>query len=77
MSMNWPLLIFLVIFFGIVFIMTMLTESKSKKSSFVGYGEFCKICGKWCKESYEWSYASHKGKQVIACVDCKRLIEIK
>lgn len=40
-------------------------------------GEFCEICGKWCKESYEWAYVTYKGKQVKACSDCRRLIELK
>jgi len=42
--MNWPLLIFLVLFFSIVFIMVIIdmvheNKSKSKKSSFTIFGD--------------------------------------
>ncbi len=40
-------------------------------------GEFCEVCGKWCNGQLEWVYATHKGKSVKVCHDCKRLIEIK
>lgn len=38
--------------------------------------EFCEVCGAKFVHS-EWEYATHKGKRVRVCCNCKRAIELR